>query len=177
MVPDTIIQLLRICGLIVLLCGITLGEESPVNTTTPDKSEQSFVVEGPNAALRVKFEDLELRQRLGLDKLPVDVEQQLPQRLKTLDGKVIRIKGEMFPPPTESGLTAFAFQKYVSLTSFGRPVHADEKIGVRMREGVTTDYIQSRQFDVVGKLTIKPRVRNKELMYLHVIEDAVVIDQ
>ena len=47
---------------------------------------------------------------------------------------------------------------------------------VMMREGVTTDYILNRPFDVVGVFHIKPRDLDGKVMQLYMMDDAVVIE-
>ena len=45
-----------------------------------------------------------------------------------------------------------------------------------MRDGVTTDYIQLRPFDVVGIMRVKARIEDGQLLFLYIIDDAVVIE-
>ncbi len=169
----------RVCVLIAMLTSVAFGEESKVAAPPVEKTEQVFEVEGREGALRVTLEDLNLRKSLQLKELPVDIDQRLPEWLKKLDGKTVRISGEMFPTDRETGLKGFLMMRggLEYAMHFGRCLHPDEKIGVRMRSGVTTDYISGRPFDVVGKFTIKSRVQDGELFLLYMIEDAVVIDK
>ena len=167
----------QVCVLIALLTGVVFGEEVKVTAPTIAKTEKDFEVEGPEEALRVSFDDLELRKLLGIKEIPVDVEGRLPEWLRNLNGKTVRIRGWMFPPPTETELKSFLLVNDGMWMNFGRRIDVDEKIGVRMREGVTIDYISGRPFDVVGKFTIKSRVRDGELFLLYTIEDAVVLDE
>ena len=172
----------RTCTWMVLLATVVIAEESspgpPASIAAAPKPERIFEIEGPEEALRVSFDDLCLRKLLDVQKVPVDVEDRLPEWLKTLNGKTVRIRGWMFPPPTETELPAFwLVRDNTWMMHFGRRIRVDEKVGVRMRKGVTADYIAGRPFDVAGKLTIKSRVRDGELFLLYVIEDAVVIDK
>jgi hypothetical protein len=168
----------RVCVLFALLTGVAFGEETQVAAPPAEKTEKTFKVEGPGEALRVTLEDLNLRNSLQVKELPVDIDQRLPEWLKKLDGKAVRISGEMFPTDRETGLKGFLMIRggLEYAMHFGRRLHPDEKLVVRMRSGVTTDYISGRKFDVVGKFSIKSRVRDGELFLLYVIEDAVVID-
>ncbi len=166
----------RVLAMIAFTACVVSGEDTKPPAPKAESSERIFEVEGPEEALRVSFDDLELRQLLDVQKVPVDVEDQLPEWLKKLNGKTVRTTGWMFPPPTETELPAFLLVKTAMWMDFGRRLHADEKIGVRMRKGVTADYISDRSFDVVGKFTIKSRVDQGELLWLYMIEDAVVID-
>ncbi len=139
--------------------------------------EQTFKVEGPEGAIRVSFDDVDLLKVLNADPVPLDVEQHLPAWLSGLHGQRVRIRGWMFPPPIERELPAFMFVRDNNICCFGRKPMVYDKFGVRMRAGVTTDYIQGRPFDVVGRMIVKSRIQDGELFWLYMIEDAVVIDQ
>lgn len=139
--------------------------------------EKTFTAEGPDGALRVSFDDVDLLKVLNADPVPLDVEQHLPAWLSGLNGKTVRIRGWMFPPPIERELPAFMFVRDNNICCFGRKALVYDKFGVRMRSGETTDYIQGRPFDVVGRMLVRPRVEDGELIWLYMIEDAVVVDQ
>ncbi len=139
--------------------------------------EKTFNVEGPDGALRVSFDDVDLLKVLNADPVPLDVEQHLPAWLSGLHGKTVRIRGWMFPPPVEKGLPAFMFVRDNKDCCFGRKVLIYDKIGIRMRSGETTDYIEGHPFDVEGRMVIKTRLQDGELFLLYVIEDAVVMDK
>ena len=139
--------------------------------------EKTFNVEGSGGALRVSFDDVDLLKVLNADPVPLDVEQHLPAWLSGLHGKTVRIRGWMFPPPVESGLPAFMFVRDNKDCCFGRKVLIYDKIGIRLRSGETTDYIEGHPFDVEGQMVIKTRIQDGELFLLYVIEDAVVFDK
>ncbi len=138
--------------------------------------EKTFKAEGPHGALRVSFDDVDLLKVLNADPVPVDVEQHLPAWLSGLNGKTVRIRGWMFPPPIAKELPAFMFVRDNEICCFGRKPLIYDKFGVRMRSGVTTDYISGRPFDVEGRMVVKSRIQGGELFWLYLIEDAVVID-
>lgn len=138
--------------------------------------EKDFRVEGPEAAIRVSFDDIDLLKVLNADPVPLDVEQHLPAWLSGLNGKMIRIRGWMYPPNQETELPGFLFVRDNQICCFGRKPMVYDKFGVRLREGVTTDYIQGRPFDVVGKMIVKSKILNDELFWLYQIEDAIIID-
>ncbi len=139
--------------------------------------EKTFPVEGRDGVLRVSFDDVDLLKVLNADPVPLDVEQHLPSWLSGLNGKTIRIRGWMFPPPVEKGLPAFMFVRDNKDCCFGRKVLIYDKIGIRLRPGETTHYIVGHPFDVEGRMVIKTRIQDGELFLLYVIEDAVVIDK
>ena len=139
--------------------------------------ENSFKAEGPQGALRVTFDDLDLLKVMNAEPVPVDVAEQMPQWLKDLDGKRIRIRGFMYPPPLEEGLRGFVLARDNQICCFGRDPKRYDLIDVFMRDGVTTKYIQNRSFDVVGMFRIQPEEAGGKLYQLYVLEDAVVIDR
>lgn len=136
---------------------------------------RDFQKEG--GALRVSFDDIDLLKVLNAEPVPVDVVDHFPGWLKELDGKEIRLRGWMFPPPIESGLPAFLFVRDNQICCFGRKPKVYDKLGVKMKEGSTASYIQGRPFDVIGRLVFKPRVINGELDFLYLIEDATIVDK
>ena len=49
---------------------------------------------------------------------------------------------------------------------------------VAMREGVTTDYIVDRPFDVIGTFHIEPMMRSDDVFYsMYRIKDATIVDR
>ncbi len=53
----------------------------------------------------------------------------------------------MFPPPIETDLPAFMFVRDNQICCFGRKPKVYDKLGVKMKEGATTHYIQGHPFD------------------------------
>lgn len=137
--------------------------------------EKSFKVVGPEDAVRVSFDDLDLLKVLNADPVPLNIEDYMPQWLRALTGTRVRIRGFMYPPNSETELPGFMMVRDSKDCCFGRNVLIYDKIGVRMREGVTTDYIQLRPFDVVGVMSVKARISDGKLVFLYMIDDAVVI--
>lgn len=138
--------------------------------------EKSFKVVGPEEAVRVSFDDLDLLKVLNADPVPLNIEEYLPPWLAALTGTRVRIRGYMYPPNSETELPGFMMVRDTKDCCFGRNVLIYDKIGVRMREGVTTDYLQLRPFDVVGVMTVKARILDGKLEFLYMINDAIVIE-
>ena len=131
-----------------------------------------WVAEGPQGAVRVSFDDLDLLKLMNLEPVPIDVEANLPTRITMLDGRRIRVRGFMMPPFATTGLGGFVLARDNELCCFGREPKVYDLIPVKLKDGQTTDYIQMRPFDVVGVLHIIPDIEAMELYY---IDDAVVI--
>jgi hypothetical protein len=139
--------------------------------------EKEFQVEGPEGAIRVSFDDVDLLKVLNAEPVPIDIEKHLPAWLSGLNGKTVRIRGWMYPPNQETEIPAFLFVRDNQICCFGRMAKIYDKFGVTLREGVTTNYIQGRPFDIVGQMVVKSIILNDELFFLYKINDAIIIDK
>ncbi len=136
-----------------------------------------FHVEGPQQAIRVSYDDIDLLRVLNMEPVTMDAPQMMPGWLKDLDGRRIRIRGFMYPPELESGNRAFRLARDNQICCFQRFPRVYDVFDVFLRKGETTDYIVNRPFDVVGTFYIRPDVlSNGEVYQLYEMEDAVVID-
>jgi hypothetical protein len=159
------------------------ADEQPVEAPRPEPREikllvphQTFRVEGPEEAIRVSYDDIDLLKVLNMEPVPADCVAHFPDWLRNLDGRRIRIRGFMFPPFETTGIRGFVLARDNQICCFGRNPKRYDVIDVFMRNGVTTDYIQNRPFDVVGVFHIQPEDDDGELYQLYVIDDAIVID-
>ncbi|QDU41136.1 hypothetical protein Mal4_55010 [Maioricimonas rarisocia] len=159
--------------------------DAPAETETPKKQEggvkllvpeREFQTEGPEGALRVSFDDLDLLKVLNMDPVTADAPNLLPDWMRELDGKRIRLRGFMYPPPLEKGLPGFVLARDNQICCFGRNPKPYDILPVQMRSGVTTDYIQGRPFDVVGVFHLRPDIEDGDVYQLYEIDDAIVID-
>ena len=157
--------------------------EIPVEAPRPEPREitllvphREFRVEGPDGAIRVSYDDIDLLKVLNMEPVPADCVEYFPDWLRNLDGQRIRIRGFMYPPFETTGIRGFVLARDNQICCFGRYPKRYDVIDVFMRRGVTTDYIQNRPFDVVGTFHIQPEDDDGELYQLYVIDDAVVIE-
>lgn len=148
---------------------------TPATNSTPADESRSFKVEGPDQAIRVSFDDVDLLKVLNLDPVPADAPERLPKWLKALDGKRIRVRGFMFPPFQDTDIRGFVLARDNQICCFGRTPKEYDLIDTFMRKGVTTHYIQGRPFDVVGVFHIKSEIEKYTAMYE--LEDAIVIEK
>jgi hypothetical protein len=139
--------------------------------------EKEFKKEGAEGALRVSFDDLDLLKILNMEPVPLDATKHFPEWLSSLDGKTIHLRGWMYPTLEQTGLPGFLFVRDNQICCFGRMAKVYDKVLVSLREGETTDYIQGRPFDVIGKFSIQPEEVDGELMLLYSISDGHVIDK
>ncbi len=157
-------------------------QDEPVAVTgrTPKilVEERDFQVEGPQQAIRVSYDDIDLLRVLNMEPVTADAPKLMPGWLKDLDGQRIRIRGFMFPPFQETGIEQFVLARDNQICCFGRSPKIYDVFPVKMRNGVTADYIQNRPFDVVGMFYIRPEAyEDGELFQLYEIVDAVIIDR
>jgi hypothetical protein len=142
--------------------------------------EKTFRAEGKAAdrALRVSFDDLDLLKVLNMDPVTIDATEKMPDWLKELEGKRIRLRGFMFPPYTATEIPAFVLARDNQICCFGRNPKPYDVIKIVMREGVTTDYIEGRPFDVTGVFHIELLSYDDEKVDgLYYLDDALVIER
>jgi len=152
-------------------------------TSTPAETREiKLLVEKPDfrqekGAARVSYDDLDLLKVLNMEPVPTDAVSHFPDWMTALDGEKVTIRGFMYPPFRETGIEFFVLARDNQICCFGRNPKVYDLISVEMREGVTTNYILNRPFDVVGTFHIRPEVDGDELFGLYEITDAQVIDQ
>lgn len=144
-------------------------EPAPIEPITPHE----FEVVGPEDAVRVTFADLDLMRLVPDAKSEKDAAEKVPQWIMALNGRRIRVPCAMLPTFQSEGLTAFTIQRDLNAMGFGPNPRISAIIEVQLREGVTTDYIDNRLFDVVGVLKIGADVSPGRFYQL---SDAIVID-
>ncbi|MBQ18862.1 MAG: hypothetical protein CMJ65_17280 [Planctomycetaceae bacterium] len=136
--------------------------------------QRAFKVEGPAEAWRISFDDFDLLKVLNMDPVPDDASKHMPDWLKQLDGKRIRVRGFMYPT-FQDPVSAFVLARDNQICCFGRNPKIYDLVRVAMRDGETSAYIQNRPFDVVGRFHIAGKVEDGKLLYS--LDDAIVIDR
>jgi len=153
----------------------------PVSATSTARKVQllvpqrNFKIEGPEGASRVSYDDIDLLKVLNMDPVPANAATMMPDWLKGLEGKRIRIRGFMYPTFSQSGIHAFALARDNQICCFGRNPKIYDVFDVMLREGVTTDYLPNRPFDVVGVFHIRPEAEKGKLFHLYDMDDATVV--
>ncbi|MEW4488080.1 hypothetical protein AB1L42_08360 [Thalassoglobus sp. JC818] len=150
------------------------GEPREIKLLIPNKE---FVRDEKTGALRITFDDIDLLKVLNMEPVPVDADKHLPNWLTELDGQRIVLRGWMFPTVKSEGIQRFLFVRDNGICCFGRMAKLYDKLGVTLKEGETTRYIEGRPFDVVGTFVLDPWILDDELDLLYHIEDAKVLDQ
>ena len=137
--------------------------------------DRKFRVVGPESAIRVNYDDINLLKVLNMDPVTLDAPKRMPKWLKDLNGKRIRIRGFMRPSFSQTGLESFMMGRDNKACCFPGVAKVYDLFPVKMRDGVTTDFILNRPFDVVGVFHIKLWILDGKLERIYQIEDAVVI--
>jgi hypothetical protein len=104
----------------------------------------------------------------------------IPDRIRELDGRRVRIHGTMFPPLDERtvkflliGDTKRAPPMNSKEPGFFQPLEVHERIGVSLKTPI--DYTNSDPIVVEGVLRIFPRMRGSDLKFLYIVEDATAV--
>ncbi len=139
--------------------------------------QREFKTEGPQNALRVSYDDLDLLKVLNMEPVPEDALKHFPSWLKALDGQRVRLRGFMYPTFQATGIDQFVLARDNQICCFGRNPKVYDLVSVQMRDNVTTDYIQNRPFDVVGTFRIDLLAEGGKPMGLYWLEDSVVINK
>ena len=162
--------------------ALTAEEEKALKVSEPRKvkiliKDHSFSKTAPGNALRVSYDDIDLLKVMNMEPVTPNAPKLMPQWLKDLDGKRIRIRGFMYPPFQQTGNEFFQLARDNQICCFGKNPKIYDLFPVVMREGVTADYILNRPFDVVGVFHIKAETLDDELQRIYLIDDAIVIDK
>lgn len=138
-------------------------------------AEKVFRRERNSKAVRVSYDDIDLLKVLNMEPVPIDATRHFPEWLKALDGTEIRIRGFMYPTFEATGLTSFTLARDNGICCFVRQPKIYDIIAVQLADGVTTDYIEGKPFDVEGVFRIQPEADETELYRLYRIENARVL--
>ena len=141
--------------------------------------DRKFKTEGPGDHLRVSYDDLDLLKVLNMEPVTLDAVEKMPAWLRQLDGKPIRIRGFMYPPNQETGISRFILARDNQICCFGRNPKIYDLIEINMQSGTTTDFIMSRPFDVTGtfKIEMGEMLSDGLITGLYFIENAAVIQK
>lgn len=137
--------------------------------------ERVFKVEGAEKSLRVSFDDLDLLKVLNMEPVVANAPELMPDWLTELKGKRIRLRGFMYPPYQDADIEAFILARDNQICCFGRDPKVYDLVRILMKDGVTTEYIENRPFDVVGVFHIGDDASIPGKLYT--LDDAVVISR
>jgi len=116
---------------------------------------RTFEAEGPDGALRITFGDLDLLKILNMKTITPDCVEKMPEWLKGLVGKKVRVRGYMKPGNLTEGIPQFVFVRSTDLCCFEPKGRVDHLIATTLKQGTTTGFIDLKPFDVVGTFRIE----------------------
>jgi hypothetical protein len=160
--------------------GTAPGGAADVAVTTPDDPARprTFAVEGPDGALRVNFDDLDLLKILNMDPVTTDCVEKMPDWLKDLSGKKVRIRGFMKPGLLSENIPQFVLVRDQGLCCFGPKGKIYHLISTTLKKGTVTDYIELRPFDVLGTFRIGVlQLDDGTIFQLYYLDDAAIIQK
>jgi hypothetical protein len=147
----------------------------PAAQDDPSKP-RTFTAEGPDGALRITFDDLDLLKLLQMDPVTADCVEKMPDWLKGLSAKKVRVRGYMKPGTQLTAIPQFLLVRSTDLCCFGPKGKVYHMIAVSLKPGTTTDYIELKPFDVVGEFRIeKIELDDGTIFLLYHINDGVII--
>ncbi len=140
--------------------------------------DKKFQTESKTGALRVSFDDLDLLKVCNMEPVVENAVEFMPDWLKGLDGKSVRIRGFMYPTYETEGIERFVLARDNQICCFGRDPKIYDLVQIDMKPGKTTHYIPAtRAFDVVGTLKIHMLSQDGKPYGLYLIDQATVIDR
>ena len=149
--------------------------DSPSTADDPAKP-RVFEVEGPDGALRITFGDLDLLKLLDMKTITADCVERMPDWLRGLVGKKVRLRGYMKPGNLSEGIPQFLFVRSTDLCCFEPKGRVDHLIATTLKPGTTTSYIELKPFDVVGTFRIEMIQLDDGLIFLlYHVDDATII--
>ena len=174
---------------------LPIGKQPPFNASPGKKpaeikprkveilvKERVFQTEGKNGALRVLYEDLDLLRVMNMDPVTVDCDKKMPDWLKQLNGKKIRIRGFMRPTFSETDIKYFILASDLQACCFGPNTKIYHLIDVFMKPDLTADFLPQQALEVEGTFKIAPEsgdnfpgTKIPMVERLYILEDAEII--
>ena len=140
--------------------------------------DKKFQTEPRTGALRVSFDDLDLLKVCNMEPVVENAVDLMPDWLKGLHGKTVRIRGFMYPTYETEGIERFVLARDNQICCFGRDPKVYDLVQIDMKPGKTTSYIPAtRAFDVVGTLKIQMLAQDGKPYGLYLSDQAIVIDR
>jgi hypothetical protein len=152
------------------------ADQQPADQQVDPARPREFAVEGADGAWRITFDDLDLMKLLNMDPVTPDCVDKMPEWLKGLSGRMVRVRGFMKPSGVTEGIPQFLLVRSTDLCCFGPKGKVYHLIDVKLKPGLTTDYIELKPFDVEGKFKIEKIELDDGLIFLlYHIDDAAII--
>jgi len=154
-------------------------KKPPLGEITILVPKKDFKTEGPAKALRVSFDDIDIEKVLNTKQLSTNLPEKMPEWLRKLDGKRLRLRGYMHPQSVyeTEGIGRFILCRDTSACCFGPNPTIYYLVEVTLKKGETTKYIENRAFDVEGVFRIHPeKLEGTEDIYqFYYLDEATVV--
>ncbi len=159
-----------------------IGETKPEETmadgrrveANSDRTDPATVDEADDV-VTVTWDHIDLHKIFGVETLPKDLANVLPESIRQLDGKQVRLRGYMYPTFEATGLTKFVISRDNAAMMLSHSPLLDQIVNVHLSADTDTNYIEGRPFDVEGIFRVKPAFDgNQKLSGLYLMEDAQI---
>ena len=149
--------------------GAEPAEDKPLGV--PDRDRAGFLSITFNDVTRFKWEFIGIAETLGgekRDKVTDKTREQIPARLRELNGKPVSITGFMMPIQVKAGgeCTSFMLVRDRVFCCFGAPLGLTDWVMVEMEKGKTTTAVQDVPTVVFGTMDITPEASDGVILSL-----------
>lgn len=156
-----LVALSAICATSVAVTAKTVPTKIPGSQLEKSLETEPFAITIDDLALPIA----------GNDKFHESV---IPDKVKALNGKRVRLIGLMYSRLGDMPVSSFVFNGYTKVESdFHEDSHWQHFIQVSLKRGASVR-TTSNAIEVEGRFVIRPRFANGKLFQLYFLEDAVV---
>jgi hypothetical protein len=152
--------------------ALALANPRQIELLVPTKA---WAMDRQNDAIRLTFEDFNLLSVLNMEPVTEDAVSHMPEWLRSLDGKRVRLRGYMYPT-YESEVEQFILLRDNLECCFGPGAKIYDNLMVDMKPGTKSKYVNMREsLEVVGRFRIDLKAERGYIYGLYRIEDATVV--
>lgn len=152
--------------------ALALANPRQIELLVPTKT---WSIDRQTDAIRLTFDDFNLLSVLNMEPVTEDAVSHMPEWLRSLDGKRVRLRGYMLPT-YESEVEQFILLRDNLECCFGPGAKIYDNLLVNMKPGTKAKYVNLREsLEVVGRFRIDLQAERGYILGLYRIEDATVI--
>lgn len=140
----------------------------------PSEQAQSNQASDTAAPRRISFSDIDIQSLVSNEADACEVLSALPKLVVELDGKRVVFRGYMKPQIKFKGLSQFVMTDKSWMSTFGPRTPVCRIVPVTLMSGTTTDYIEQKPFDVIGRFRIEVIEEDGIVFVLYWIDDAQI---
>lgn len=138
--------------------------------STPKKSPPPKL-DKEGDATRIRFEDLDLGSIPALTEKTAALADAIPEWIRELSGKTVRIRGFMYPTFKAENITTFVLTRDKDICCFGPNPKVHHRIHVVLAAAETANYME-QPFDFQGVFKVDAQFDSGELFQIFHLEDA-----